>query len=88
MYSCCFLLIIFEKGTKYYKPIIPIVKNGKIINDLDKKPLSEIAEFANKNLNLLDESHKRFINPHIYVVGIEESLYNERKDMIIKYREI
>lgn len=79
---------IFEKGTKYYKPIIPVVKNGKIINDLDKKPLSEIAEFANKNLNLLDESHKRFINPHIYVVGIEESLYNERKDMIIKYREI
>lgn len=77
---------VFKKGTKYYKPMVPVVRNGKVLNDLDKKPLSEIAEFAQRNLNSLDSAYRRLVNPHVYVAGLEEGLFNRRRDMVERIR--
>lgn len=77
----------FQKGLKYYKPIVPVVRKGKILNNTDTQPISEIADFARKNLDSLDDSHRRLVNPHFYVAGLEEKLYNERKNMILEISE-
>ena len=40
-----------------------------------------------KDLKMLDESHKRLENPHYYPIGLEESLFNMKKNMILKLRK-
>ena len=39
-----------------------------------------------KDLEMLDESHKRLENPHSYPIGLEKSLFKMKKDMILKLR--
>ena len=78
---------VFKKGQKYYKPMINVVKSGKIINEVDKTNIYEIYDFTKKNLSLLKDSYKELINPETYFVGVEENLFNERDSMIKKYKE-
>ena len=79
--------ILEKKGQKYYKPMINVVKSGKIINEVDKTNIYEIYDFTKKNLSLLKDSYKELINPETYFVGVEENLFNERDSMIKKYKE-
>jgi nicotinate phosphoribosyltransferase len=38
------------------------------------------------DLKKLDRSIRRFVNPHIYPVGLEEGLYHNREELIMKLR--
>ena len=51
----------------------------------DDEP-KEVAAFSKMRLQLLPEEHKRFNNPHIYKVGISESLHQLRSDLRKKYQ--
>ena len=37
-----------------------------------------------EQLSLLDDSIKRFMNPHGYPCGIERGLYERRQELVIK----
>lgn len=58
-----------------------VVTNGVVDTNYIQN-LSDIAKFTNNNLNRLDTSHKRFLNPHTYVAGLEMSLWNQRQAMM------
>ncbi len=69
----------------YYEEEIllkPIFRNGKLNYQLPT--LIEIKERVQKQLNSLDKTHKRLVNPHLYPIGLEENLHNLRMDLVLK----
>jgi len=75
----------FDNKYSKEKLLVGIFKSGKLIY---KKPdLNKIKFRLRDDLNMLDESHKRLKNPHSYPVGIEENLFIEKKEMILKLRK-
>lgn len=74
----------------YIKPYrkMPLMKkvmeNGKRL--FPKKTIAEIANLTRIRLQSLPEEYKRFINPHIYKVGLSSKLYRLREDLIKKYK--
>lgn len=61
--------------------LIPIIKKGKLIKELDS--INKIQARVKKEITKLHKAHLRLSNPHIYHVGLEENLYNKRKNLII-----
>ncbi len=49
--------------------------------------LDEIREYAQEQLNTLDSSYTRIINPHIYKVSISNTLKTLKNEMIREYRQ-
>ncbi len=64
-----------------YRPMIPVVVNGKVNQAEMKRDLREIRTYAAANLQRLDRGHLRTVNPHRYVAGIEKSLFKTRQKM-------
>ena len=60
----------------------PIFRQGKITGKRPK--IGEIRQRTFDRLALFDKAHKRLVNPHIYPVGLEESLYQLRKSLVLK----
>ena len=65
------LKAIFEKGRKVYK--LPT--------------LHEIRDRATTQLESLDRTHMRLVNPHLYPVGLEENLHHLRMELVLKAKK-
>lgn len=74
------------EGTPYRDLLVPIFQAGKLI--YKSPPLAEIRENTVRQLSGFHEGIKRFINPHQYVVGMEQSLYQLKVDLIKKIRKV
>ena len=75
---------IMTKGLEQEKLLVPIFSKGQKV--YERPSLNKIKENAARNLNLFDKAHKRLVNPHIYPVGLEESLYQLRTDLVFKMK--
>ena len=64
--------------------LIKVFRKGSLVYKSPK--ISEIKRNLEKDLEMLDESHKRLENPHSYPIGLEKSLFKMKKDMILKLR--
>jgi nicotinate phosphoribosyltransferase len=73
-----------KKGIAYEDLLLPIFRKGKCVYDLPS--LSEIRERTQKQLNHFHAGIKRFINPHLYVVGMEKGLYDLKIDLVNQIR--
>ena len=72
-------------NTKLASPLLhKIMENGKSL--LQQYEPKDVAAFSQKRLQLLPEEHKRFNNPHIYKVGISETLHQLRSDLRREYK--
>jgi nicotinate phosphoribosyltransferase len=69
-------------GLKKEKLLEKRMGEGKILHRL-KEP-EEINLFVQQRLNQLAEEHKRFINPHIYRVGISQKLFDLKQHLLMK----
>jgi nicotinate phosphoribosyltransferase len=65
------LTSIFKKGEKTYS--FP--------------GISAIKNNVIEEMNAVHEGVKRFENPHIFPVGLEESLHHKKMDLILKLRK-
>ncbi len=65
--------------------LVPIFEEGKQV--YFPAPLDEIRDFARLELEHLPVSMKRFLNPHIYPVGMEHQLYETKMRLIKKIRK-
>lgn len=65
--------------------LIPVFRKGKLV--YTSPSLEDIRKYSLEELTKLDPSIKRIEFPHNYPVGLEESLYNTRHDLIVKLRE-
>ena len=64
------LKAIFRRGKSVYK----------------SPPIDEIRQKTFDGLDRFDKTNKRLTNPHIYPVGLEESLYDLRTQLILKIK--
>ena len=63
------------KGLRNEKLLNPVMKGGETITP--DYPVSDIAAYVRTRMALLDDSHKRFENPHVYKVGRSEEHTSE-----------
>jgi nicotinate phosphoribosyltransferase len=61
-----------------------VIYKGKRVEG--KRPLKEISEYRQERQELLPEEYKRFINPHIYKIGISDGLKYVRDELINEYK--
>lgn len=65
--------------------LIPIFEKGLFVY---KKPsLDTIRRRAKEEQEMLHPTIRRFENPHVYPVGLEERLFQIRADMVLKMKE-
>ncbi|PSL07600.1 nicotinate phosphoribosyltransferase [Cecembia rubra] len=62
----------------------PIFINGQKV--YESPDIHQIKKNSERNLALFDKAHKRFVNPHIYPVGLEEKLYELRTQLVFKMK--
>ena len=75
----------FKEESDYEELLKKIFKKGNLVYKSPK--IDQIKKRLHIDLERLDNSHKRLDNPHVYPVGLEESLFMERKKMILSLRD-
>ncbi len=65
---------------KREKVFFRIVENGKLVYNFPS--LEEVREFSLERFSHLPSEFKRFVNPHIYRVGLSQKLYSLRHSLI------
>lgn len=65
--------------------LVPIFKKGVLVYESPK--LCSIRAYAQKELQQFPVGIKRFLNPHIYPVGMEKALYDLKGKLIQKIRK-
>lgn len=75
---------MLKQGLQSRDLLQPIFRDGSKVYSLPS--LEEIRQHTQQELAHFRVGIKRFLNPHLYVVGMEESLYNLKIDLIKKIR--
>ena len=70
----------------YRELLEPIFRNGELVHTLPT--LQESRARAHREVLSLDPSTRRFLNPHTYPVGLEESLNTFRTKLILEKRPV
>ncbi|MBG8555231.1 nicotinate phosphoribosyltransferase [Hymenobacter guriensis] len=69
---------------QYRELLAPIFRRGELVHQLPT--LSDSRAYAQREVQSLDPSIRRFLNPHVYPVGLEESLNTFRTNLILSKR--
>jgi len=75
---------VFNAGTHVYRVLKSCFKRGKRVRDIED--VHTAKKRAEQSLTRLDYSHKRLLNAHAYVVGLENSLFETRRQKILNIR--
>ena len=73
------------EGLDFQDLLVPIMRGGRLLNNAP--PLSAVRVRAKQQLSCLYPGIKRFTNPHLYPVGLEERLASVRMDMLRRAKE-
>lgn len=68
----------------YEDLLVPVFRRG--VCTYDPPPLDAVRHRAQSGLARLSPGLKRFVNPHIYPVGLEQSLYDLKMRLILQAR--
>jgi len=71
-------------GRKYTQLLQPLARGGSIVRE--QEPIADMRDRAKEELDLLDPSIKRLMNPHHLPVGLESSLYDLREKLLFKLK--
>ncbi len=74
------------KKDTYQDLLRPIYQKGESV--YDKPKMQDIKSYGNDQLAQLDESVRRFEYPHKYPVGLEQSLFALKNELILKLRKL
>jgi nicotinate phosphoribosyltransferase len=66
--------------------LAPVLRQGQLVQPLPT--LAESREAARKEVNSLDTSIRRFLNPHVYPVGLEQQLHEFRTQLMLEKRPV
>ncbi|MBN2405268.1 MAG: nicotinate phosphoribosyltransferase [Coriobacteriia bacterium] len=76
----------FSADDTYEELLVPVMQGGMRV--YDSPPITASRLRVQEQLSHLDSSHKRFLNPHGYAVGIERRLHELRTRLIMEARGI
>lgn len=74
------------RSTQFRELLEPVFRAGKLVAELPT--LEESRATAQREVAALDPSIRRFLNPHVYPVGLEESLNKFRMELILEKRAV
>jgi nicotinate phosphoribosyltransferase len=66
--------------------LVPVFINGEMV--YNRPDLNDIRKYAAEELKKLHPTVRRFVNPHIYVAGLEHRLYENRLRLILEQRKL
>jgi nicotinate phosphoribosyltransferase len=69
-----------KAGVRYRDLLIPVMRQGKRISAA--LPLAQIREEAKQELARFHPAMRRFLYPQPYFVGLEESVYETKLNLI------
>ncbi|QNF33241.1 nicotinate phosphoribosyltransferase [Adhaeribacter swui] len=72
-------------NTIFQDLLVPIFKQGKQV--YQNPDLRSIQQYARHQVQQLHETIRRFLNPHVYPVGLESNLFNQKLEIILKLRQ-
>lgn len=75
----------FNAGVRAYRPLQPVFREGKLVGDIET--VHEARKRALGRLEMLDPTHRRLLNPHEHIVGVEESLLQRQEAMGRRLRQ-
>jgi len=75
----------FGNNQSYEELLVPLACGGCVVEDYDTDA-RHARERCQEQLSRVDNSIKRFHNPHEYPAGLERSLFQRRRQMIIELR--
>jgi nicotinate phosphoribosyltransferase len=64
--------------------LVPVFERGRLVYEVP--PLAASRERTRSQLARLDPTHRRFLNPHVYKVGLELGLYERKTALILEAR--
>ena len=68
-------------GKKYITLLEPLARQGRVVLDAAHRDALIARDRCKEQLELLDESQKRIVNPHSYPVGLEYALFYRRHQL-------
>jgi nicotinate phosphoribosyltransferase len=73
-------------GAPFRDLLAPVLRQGQLVQPLPT--LEESRELARQEVNSLDASIRRFLNPHVYPVGLEQGLHEFRTQLMLEKRPV
>lgn len=64
--------------------LVPVFRGGRLVHEME--PITETRARTQRQLAGFHESHKRFLNPHAYLVGLSPGLHAMRAGLIEEAR--
>jgi nicotinate phosphoribosyltransferase len=74
-----------EAGTAYEDVLLAVFRQGLLVYQTPE--LGGIQQRARQQISQLHETIRRFLNPHVYPVGLEEHLHAKKMQLILDLRE-
>ncbi len=71
--------------TAYTDLLTPIFRRGQLVYEIP--PLDEARQRARKQLSGFHAGIRRFVNPHVYPVGLEHNLHELKTKLILRARK-
>lgn len=69
-------------GKRFITLLEPLARGGEVVLPAEQRDALVAQARCREQLELLDESQKRIVNPHSYPVGLECSLFYRRRDLV------
>ncbi len=76
------------KGKRHEDLLVPLCTDGNVVLAEKNRNALAARERAARELDTLDESQLRMLNPHTYPVGLEQSLAARRQEMVSQLRHV
>ena len=76
----------FSRSQPFEDLLKPIFRKGVLVSA--PETLAAVRERVTGDLAKLHPGIKRFVNPHVYPVGLEESLFKMRSDLMLRLRNL
>lgn len=73
-------------GKSFETLLRPLARSGKVVLAAEFRDALCARDRAKAQLELLDDSQKRLVNPHSYPVGLECGLFKRRRDLAARQR--
>ena len=71
---------------KYESLLHPHTRTGCVVLEEENQSAMEAQKRLRSQLQTLDETQKRMLNPHSYPVGLESSLFERRRNLFLQLR--
>ena len=75
------------KGLRWTQLLVPLARGGRSVDDAHGSAMEAQAR-AREQLETLDETQLRMLNPHTYPVGFERGLHDRRSSLVARMRNI